>query len=1330
MKRRALVATLALAALPAVGGCVDDPDCGICNPHELYLESISGVNYASRKVHVLSPPCEGERCPEPFSSGHYFIDPIGPCEESEEARESPRGPEEYCRISPLVAAFGLEFVFNNLLDATSVELVRRRPDNPQLYEVYDWKTQILSLEGPITRFNGDYHLGASGDPDRISRLVNLACIDNLRDQGRGFSHEDYADPETNPCNAVDPSTGLPMKLRAQGTVVATRGEWDSRALNEGSGQTCSNPESGPDTCCSECDFILSTEVAKYGVRGQVDPGSGAVLEGTELLRPENLRRPADASAIACELDGDPLLQCRDFLTAVDRSHEHRRFEYAWSCDPASPGCRPEAFAMPLYDKLRETHPDDRPAWLERRTTRCSSTLDCQAAVGNELPGAAACVGHDAEDRACLLDAGDPACVEGTCAAPWFVSCEAQPDTLGAQAYCVDARFDDRGGGACLRSTAGFEVCNEDGSGCRQAQAGTPLAYCDADEDGRLLAEECCQESLGAVRDEEGELHCDPLLQPNLRAVPRAARNEFLPEVTRDCICTDLDDAPSECRDAVAATCVDDEGRVRPERAGEYAVKLVTHRGGVVYDPAIKGFEWLPADWGAVPRAAAEACAEDRGRIGPRTIADGWRANDAFDQRAENFEDFDRAMCSGQRYTIVFQTAGEGEFLQDKRGNTLAGRSIYAFETPQFHVVPGSGFPSDNLRVGACDDFALTFSNKYDLSPENLAKLELWHIDLEGNRLPPRTGCSMGPAAGGPACAPTDEARTAMGGSCVPPCLAVDVSGHQNGTLSLQIDPAVFGAVLEPGERYRVEVPGLADIEEMQDPAAYRAAFWDACGMPLVTGLPGTGLPEYTYDLSIDEPKCKEDLDLDGLQFSCDNAQDVYNRDQADVDHDGVGDVVDVCPVVPSATLNSADSDRDGVGNDCDTCRQAIKQYNEDAPALGVPFTMYARNIPFQTDFDQDGIGDACDNCVTVANCESYGSEDPYQVGQPIAWDDPGRCQRDDDADLVGDACQAMQLPGASGPVGFSDDEDFDQDGIVNVADACPRQPLQELVTCEGDADCPDDRRCEKLDAGDATGVCDHVDTDGDGLGDACDDCAFVANPLQLFDGVEQQGDEDTDFIGRECEPSPICADRNSPRPMAFHRVSSSGYCCTVELREEPDGTLTSLAGNRAIVDPDGVPVRRDCSEGQEAARQCRKLPDSVAATPGMLEMPPGCDAALAAAGLAGPADNPALRPDEVGGDLVELWSYQCFLPPRDQDHDGLGDICDLCEFAWDPENKQYVDATGRLWPMEGAYCNGAYLPDNVCAEQDGEDTEGSETGTGGETEGTTGTGGDTGSSSG
>ena len=91
-----------------------------------------------------------------------------------------RGAEEWCKVSPLIVDSGLQFIFNNTLDPQSVELVRKQPANPQLYEVFDWKTHIVHLEGPISRFNGDYRPGVTQtQPDLITRSTNLACIDNL-----------------------------------------------------------------------------------------------------------------------------------------------------------------------------------------------------------------------------------------------------------------------------------------------------------------------------------------------------------------------------------------------------------------------------------------------------------------------------------------------------------------------------------------------------------------------------------------------------------------------------------------------------------------------------------------------------------------------------------------------------------------------------------------------------------------------------------------------------------------------------------------------------------------------------------------------------------------------------------------------------------------------------------------------------------------------------------------------------------------------------------------------------------------------------------------------
>jgi hypothetical protein len=169
---------------------------------------------------LLSPACDGPNCPsKPLTKGSYFVDEIGPCEQTEDAQKSANATE-YCRLSPMLSAWGIEFIFNNLLDASSIELVRKRPDNPNLFEVYDWKVDILHIEGPITRYNGDYNRGGSGQPDTMTRMVNLTCAENLGPEG--FSHEDYENPATNPCNTV--RAGRPLKMR-DGIMRSYRGRW-------------------------------------------------------------------------------------------------------------------------------------------------------------------------------------------------------------------------------------------------------------------------------------------------------------------------------------------------------------------------------------------------------------------------------------------------------------------------------------------------------------------------------------------------------------------------------------------------------------------------------------------------------------------------------------------------------------------------------------------------------------------------------------------------------------------------------------------------------------------------------------------------------------------------------------------------------------------------------------------------------------------------------------------------------------------------------------------------------------------------------------------------
>lgn len=386
--------------------------------------------------------------------------------------------------------------------------------------------------------------------------------------------------------------------------------------------------------------------------------------------------------------------------------------------------------------------------------------------------------------------------------------------------------------------------------------------------------------------------------------------------------------------------------------------------------------------------------------------------------------------------------------------------------------------------------------------------------------------------------------------------------------------------------------------------------------------------------------CKWDLDRDGVAAPCDNAPHRSNPDQADVDGDGFGDVVDLCPTLPSA-VNVADSDKDGIGNDCDLCARSSAHYNG---SVEIPAYMKVRNIPGVGDSDHDGIGDACDNCVRTPNCQGYGDGlDPFEIGDPID-DEALDCQADADADLVGDACAGMMLPGAAGPVGFAHTDDFDQDGLANMLDGCPRQPVA-FKACDGPGDCPDSGVC-------TAGVCGHGDSDQDGVGDICDSCPFAPNPKQIQDGFDQEDDPDGDFVGNACETTQACQERPDPRPYGFYDGSANGYCCV------------QLGAAGTVLDPDGNTI---------------PLAPKVLQTPGVGVLPPGC---------AQPA-----QPIDLASE--DLWSNFCLLPQLDQDLDGVGDVCDLCLHTVDPGQEPYVDENNVELPQYGKYCNGDYDPANL-----------------------------------
>lgn len=322
-----------------------------------------------------------------------------------------------------------------------------------------------------------------------------------------------------------------------------------------------------------------------------------------------------------------------------------------------------------------------------------------------------------------------------------------------------------------------------------------------------------------------------------------------------------------------------------------------------------------------------------------------------------------------------------------------------------------------------------------------------------------------------------------------------------------------------------------------------------------------------------------DSDDDLIPDSCDICPFVPARNAAgenSYDLSGTfGPVTDQSPLdgIPDADIMAIpDSDGDGLPDACDNC----------------PLDANAD----QTDSDGDGMGDACDTCATTGNvwttdiaCCNFDPSNPLASGGcgnfnrcvPYATDDPksggcaARCARPLDQDLDGvgnscDNCPAVWNPGQ---------QDTDGDDIGNACDNCPGTPGDPHaadVNPPCDPNAPTQSECQAYNYKSvciptfgygAYGRCTLVeDSDGDGLGDSCDNCPYVSNAPTGGNGqvncnkdLEIAIGDPYPYTGDVCDPVP-CAyvdiqETQPANPLDVHRWVKLSYSTTLLPPDQP-----------------------------------------------------------------------------------------------------------------------------------------------------------------------------------
>ena len=279
-------------------------------------------------------------------------------------------------------------------------------------------------------------------------------------------------------------------------------------------------------------------------------------------------------------------------------------------------------------------------------------------------------------------------------------------------------------------------------------------------------------------------------------------------------------------------------------------------------------------------------------------------------------------------------------------------------------------------------------------------------------------------------------------------------------------------------------------------------------------------------------------------------------------------------------------------------------------------------------------------------------------------------QDDRDGDGLGDTCDNC--------VSESNAEqlDGDGDGIGDVCDNCPETHNVAQTDTDGDGDgdaCDSDQDNDGLD--NEADNCpktpnpDQQDGDGDGAGDACDNCLGLENP--------EQTDIDDDRVGDLCDICPTDSDPQQTDGDGDGFGDVCDVCPAISDPEQPDqdndgvgdncdNCLTEANESQSDIDDDGDGDACDEDiDGDELLNEDDNCPRE--SNPDQ-EDSDGDGAGDLCDGCPATANPDQMDSDEDGvDDLCDVCPNEADLEQTDSDNDGFGDACDNCTFEPNPD---------------------------------------------------------------